>query len=133
MLKDVYVFDNSEPSNCEAFKNLPAFFQAFITDKHNDLRNVAINILEDTKFKPLFTSGFRSFSVNKKVGGTVQSLHLHGLAVDFVVMTKFGETIIDTKNVEKLVNDKFKLLKNKYAYTLITEKSHFHLQFNRKN
>lgn len=80
----VFVYDDSEPNNKQAFDRLPVFFQEFITSKHAQLRNRIVHCcrLQNCNFK--FTSGFRSPTVNEKVGGVKDSLHLHGLAIDFV-------------------------------------------------
>lgn len=128
MLKDIYVYDDSEPSNCEAFKRLPSLFQQYITDKHCELRNYVYSITKNTKYKPLFTSGFRSPAVNKKVGGVSDSLHLYGLAIDFVLMSNLGNTLISAT----LYKDLFKNTEIDNKYQIIFEKTHVHLQFNRK-
>lgn len=128
MLKDIYVYDNSEPSNCEAFKRLPSFYQQYITDKHCELRNYVISILKNTKYNPLFTSGFRSLAVNKKVGGVSDSLHLYGLAIDFVLMSNLGNSLISAT----LYKDLLKNIEIDNKYQIIFEKTHVHLQFSRK-
>lgn len=131
MLKDIFVFDNSEPSNCESFKNLPSFFQDYITQKHSVLVKVATKLCENQSFKPLITSGYRSPSVNKKVGGVSNSLHLHGLAIDFICVTRLGDVPLKCSNVkEKLISAFNKDFEND-LFTLIYEKNHFHLQFKR--
>lgn len=128
MLKDIYVFDCSEPSNCEAFKRLPAFFQQYITDKHCELRNYVYSITKNTKYKPLFTSGFRSYSVNKKIGGVSDSLHLFGLAIDFVLISNFGNSLISAT----LYKDLLQNINIDSKYQIIFENTHVHLQFNRR-
>lgn len=128
MLKDIYVYDDSEPSNCEAFKRLPSFYQQYITDKHCELRNYVFSVFKNTKYKPLFTSGFRSSAVNKKVGGVSDSLHLYGLAIDFVLMSNLGNTLISAT----LYKDLLKNIEIDNKYQIIFEKTHVHLQFNRK-
>lgn len=125
-MKDVFVYDSSEPSNCEAFKRLPAFFQDYITDLHMQLRNEAYRILPK-EFKPIFTSGFRSIAVNKAVGGVSDSLHVHGLAVDFVLENRWKQ-LIPANSYKELVKS-FSHVRDEF--TLIIENSHFHLQFKR--
>lgn len=111
----VFVYDDSESSNIEAFKRLPVFFQEYITSKHALLRNKIVHAcrMQDKKFR--FTSGFRSHEVNAKVGGVEDSLHLFGLAIDFV------SEGFDCEKANKLWNDA----------TFINEKSHIHCQFKR--
>lgn len=124
--RDVFIYDDSEPSNCEAFKRLPPFFQDYITSKHADLRNFAIHVLDKYGYKPIFTSGFRSVAVNKKVGGVSDSLHIHGLAVDLILIDIYNN-LCDTK----LYPDIVKRLGLFDDFQFIPEKTHIHLQFRR--
>lgn len=121
---DIFIYDDSEPSNCEAFKRLPSFFQDYITAKHADLRNFAIHILDKYGYKPIFTSGFRSVAVNKKVGGVSDSLHIHGLAVDIILIDKFNNLIF-CENYPEIV----KKIGSFDEFQFIPEKTHIHLQF----
>jgi uncharacterized protein YcbK (DUF882 family) len=60
------------------------------------LRRLALNILEKLReeFGPFTpTSTFRSFSVNKKVGGSPNSQHLQGQASDIVIRGVSSEVI----------------------------------------
>lgn len=131
MIKNIFVFDDSEPSNSEAFKNLPSFFQDFITQKHSVLVKVATKLCENQSFKPVITSGFRSVFVNKKVNGVSNSLHLHGLAIDFICVTRLGDVPIKCENVKSKIQANFDKYFETDLFTLICEKSHFHLQFKR--
>lgn len=124
--QDIFVYDDSEPSNCEAFKRLPVFFQEYITAKHADLRNFAFHILEKIGYKPIFTSGFRSVLVNKNVGGVSDSLHIHGLAVDLILIDIYNN-LVDTR----LYSDIVKRLGPSDEFQFIPEKTHIHLQFTR--
>ena len=128
----MYVYDNSEPSNCEAWKRLPSFYQEFITNMHNDLVNCAVDIFKD-KYCVEVTSGFRSPAVNKRVGGVADSLHLHGLAIDFILLKK--DRWLSKVDLTMTIDREFlsKLNYDKNRYTLIFETNHFHLQFNRKS
>lgn len=86
-----------------------------------------------TNVKPIFTSGFRSFAVNKKVGGVSDSLHLYGLAVDFIILN--SKNVIISTDEYKNYAQEFKKYDTKNFifndYTLIVEKSHFHFSFKR--
>lgn len=128
---DIFVFDKSEPSNCEAWKKLPSFFQEYITAKHENLRNYVFQLTKNTPYKPLFTSGFRSVRVNKMCGGVQDSLHIFGLAVDFVLVDKFNRIVSASKYKDIFLNF-FNVLDNHSDFTLIVERTHFHLQYNRK-
>lgn len=132
MLDDIYVYDKSNPSNCEAWKRLPSFFQDFICTKHSVLVNLAKRLCDRTIYYAKITSGFRSPYINKLYGGSTDSLHLHGLAVDFVLVKKFGDIVVDnSQDMQKFYND----IKKDYkleGFTLINEKTHFHLQYDRK-
>lgn len=123
ILNSIFVFDSSEPSNCQAFHRLPSMFQDFITEKHCSLVNYAKSTLEPLSLRPIITSGFRSATVNKANKGVVDSLHLHGLAIDFVPINKYNTICLDKSLIEYFKNDLF---------TILFENSHFHLQFNRK-
>lgn len=131
--QDIFVYDSDEPSNCETFKRLPAFYQDYICDKHNTLRNVVYMLCRSVNVKPVFTSGFRSFAVNKKVGGVSDSLHLYGLAVDFIILS--AKNVIISTDEYKNYAQEFKKYDTKNFifndYTLIVEKSHFHFSFKR--
>jgi zinc D-Ala-D-Ala carboxypeptidase len=65
----------------------------------NNLRKVAENILEPVRKhfdrKVLIHSGYRSAAVNKAVGGSNNSQHSHGEAVDFSVQ---GYTVHEVAN-----------------------------------
>lgn len=135
---DVYVYDHSEPSNCEAWKRLPLDFQEYITSKHNYLRNIVFECLENSKYNPIFTSGFRSHAVNKSVGGVSDSLHLYGLAVDFILVDKMWGNDISPVMYPEIARVCFSdliritnLMPNQIPVTLIVEKTHFHLQLER--
>ena len=125
-LHDIFIYDTDEPSNCEVWKRLPIFLQDFITTKHIILRNVVFDFLKPSGLKPVFTSGFRSPVVNKNVGGVSDSLHLHGLALDFIPLSQCNVIKLD-KNLE----EQFKKLPIKDNYTLIFENTHYHIQFKR--
>lgn len=124
--QDIFVYDDSEPSNCEAFKRLPPFYQDYITAKHADLRNFAFHILEKYGYKPIFTSGFRSVYVNKKVGGVSDSLHIHGLAVDLILIDIYN-SLVDIKLYPQII----KKIGSFDEFQLFAEKNHIHLQFSR--
>lgn len=130
VLSDVFVFDSNEPSNCECWKRLPSFFQDYITTKHNVLRSYVSQLLEKIKLKPVFVSGFRSVAVNKACGGVSDSMHLYGLAVDFIPVDNFNNICLDESQNNLLELNQ----QNKFQdFTLIYENTHYHLQFNRKN
>lgn len=131
ILDDIFVYDSNEVSNTEAFRRLPSFYQEYITAKHVTLRNYVFSSLKNSDYKPVFTSGFRSYSVNKYYKGVEDSLHLHGLAVDFILLDKFDNIVSTT-----LYNDikqKYFISNNDFSkdFTLIVENSHFHLQYKR--
>lgn len=128
-MQDIFVYDNQEPSNCEAWKNLPSFFQDYITAKHENLRNYVYNLFRQVNLVPFFTSGFRSVAVNKKVGGVSDSMHLYGLAVDFTLQDKFRR-FVDKSKYKEILDSLNHLLSD--DYTIIVEKTHYHCQFNRK-
>lgn len=125
----INVYDEREPQNIEAFRRLPVFFQAYITQRIYELKNIIFGILQNTEYYPVFTSGFRSPEVNKKVGGVSDSLHLHGLAVDFVLKRtdKKSITLEEEQNICSLL--KFNIDNDKYY--LLKEKSHYHFQYKR--
>lgn len=123
IIDDVFMYDDDEPSNCEAWKRLPSFYQSYLVEKHTELREYVSKKLTNYKF--LVTSGFRSFSVNKNAGGVSDSLHLHGLAIDIIVLDKYNNILSD--QYESIKN-----LLNSDKYTCINEKTHLHLQFNRR-
>lgn len=130
---DIFIFDDSEPSNCEAWKRLPCFFQDFIATKHVLLRDAVFALCKPLKIKPIFTSGFRSQAVNKACGGVADSLHLCGLAVDFIIATEFNTLIskdlyIKYLNAFKDYPDNMRILQD---FVLLAEKTHFHFSFRR--
>ena len=80
-----------------------------------------------------FTSGFRSISINRQYGGVQDSLHLHGLAIDFVLVDKY-KNIVPCKSYKRIFREFLKDFYEKELsdkYTLIPENTHFHLQFKR--
>lgn len=111
----MFVYDDTEQDNITAFRRLPVFFQEYITGKHAVLRNKIVSACRQQNKQFKFTSGFRSPAVNAKVGGVVDSLHLHGLAVDFV------SAGFDCDVANKLFDD----------IVFINEKNHIHCQFKR--
>ena len=125
----INVYDEREPQNVEAFRRLPVFYQVYITQRIYELKNHIFSILENTCYYPIFTSGFRSPEVNKKAGGVNDSLHLHGLAVDFIVKKadKKSLTLEEEQNISSLL----KLNVDNNKYYLLKEKSHYHFQYKR--
>jgi hypothetical protein len=82
---------------------------AFYMEKVREiLGNVAITI----------NSGYRSPDVNRQVGGTSNSSHTYGYAVDF---TAYGHTPLTISNILSKSNLKFD--------QLIYEKTWFHISF----
>lgn len=113
----MFVYDDSEPSNISAFKRLPVFFQDYITGRHCVLRNAIVSACRKQNLSFRFTSGFRSPEVNAKVGGVSDSLHLHGLAIDFVAKgfdCDLANAQFDSSNIH-----------------FFDEKSHIHCQYER--
>ena len=74
--------------NKRAFDKLPVALRYFIHSTQSMIvdkvvRRVTEKYGEDGVKSLRKTSGFRAFSVNNRVGGVVDSLHLFGCAVDF--------------------------------------------------
>ena len=68
--------------------------------------------IRDVIAKPMIiSSGYRSKALNKKVGGSVNSQHLSGQAVDFTVKNMKPDEII---NIIKKNNIEFDQLINEY-------------------
>lgn len=140
MRESILVYDRSEPSNAEAFKRLPAFYQCFITDKINFLKAIVYEAFSgNCKYRPIFTSGFRSYSVNKACGGVSDSLHLFGLAVDFVLVGKdWGEDIKPSlyydicKDIFQPVIRVHNMQHEDNRVQQIIEKTHIHFQYDRR-
>lgn len=86
------IFDNlgiDGVDNKKAWDRLPKVLQYFISSTQKNLFDrVSRKVNEvygENGVKDLVkTSGFRSYSTNKRVGGVVDSLHLYGCAIDFL-------------------------------------------------
>lgn len=117
-----FLYDSSEPSNCEAFKRLPVFFQDYIAQYQTIMQIQIKNALEDNTKNVIFTSAFRSPHVNNQCGGVSDSLHLHGLACDFVFEKKFGKI----RYIEKLKYISRSLTE---SFQIFFEKNHYHCQY----
>lgn len=111
----MFVYDDKEPENIRCFKRLPVFFQEFITGRHASLRNKVVYACRQQGKQFKFTSGYRAPSVNQQIGGVIDSLHLYGLAIDFV------SDGFDCEIANKLFND----------VLFIDEKNHVHCQYRR--
>lgn len=119
-----FLLDSSEPSNSEAFKRLPDFFQDYIANLQTSMQLQIKKAFEDDIRNVVFTSAFRSPYINKQCGGVSDSLHLHGLAVDFVFEKKFGKI----RYIEKLKHIPLSILD---SFEIFFEKTHYHCQFRR--
>lgn len=117
-----FLYDSSEPSNCEAWKRLPLFFQDYITRLQCSMQLQIKKALENEFRLIKFTSAFRSPFINKKCGGVSDSLHLHGLAVDFVFLKPLGKV----KFMEKLKEIPRSLTE---SFQIFYENNHYHCQF----
>lgn len=85
--------------NAEAFKRLPLVFRYFIESQHKILiskvRNRVRNLYGEEGLKDLVkSSGFRSYSTNVRHNGISDSLHLVGLAADFLKVGIFKDNPI---------------------------------------
>ncbi|MBX3629297.1 MAG: DUF882 domain-containing protein [Nitrosomonas sp.] len=75
---------------CENF-SLSEFVRGGDAPVDDHLRNLIalanrLQVVRDTLHKPItITSGFRTTEHNKKIGGAVGSLHLHGMAADIQI------------------------------------------------
>ncbi len=74
--------------NEKAFNKLPVSLKFFISSTQKMIydkvsKNVELKYGKSGLKDLLKTSGFRSISVNSRVGGVVDSLHLYGCAIDF--------------------------------------------------
>ena len=77
-----------------------------------DLILYCLQPIRDVIAKPMIiSSGYRSKALNKKVGGSVNSQHLSGQAVDFTVKNMKPDEII---NIIKKNNIEFDQLINEY-------------------
>lgn len=117
-----FLYDFSEPSNCEAWKRLPCFFRDYIFGLQCSMQLQIKKALENESRLIKFTSAFRSPFVNKKCGGVSDSLHLHGLAVDFVFLKPLGKVIFIEKLsiIPKCLTESFQIF---------FEKNHYHCQY----
>ena len=74
-------YDCKESANIAAFKKLPPVMQHTIRTIQNRIQE-EVDKKNPGKFRP--TSGFRAESINRKYGGSLESLHRLGMARDFV-------------------------------------------------
>lgn len=93
------IYDKSEKDNEISFNKLPLCMRYFIDSQQKLLVNKVLNNVRgkygEVGIKDLRkTSGFRSISVNSRVGGVSDSLHLFGLACDFAKQGIFKDTPI---------------------------------------
>lgn len=81
---------NNSPYDCKgkfkeshkkAFNKLPFIFKSFIKIAQTKIQKEVERLNPNRKIRA--TSGFRSISANRQIGGVVDSLHLFGLARDF--------------------------------------------------
>lgn len=118
-------YDETEPTNKLVYERLPLFYQNMIKQWINLLKKCVNSIFFGCEIR--FTSGFRSPQVNTKCGGVVDSLHLYGLAVDFVAL----------ENDQMISASRMKAILNKHKdidfLTFIHEKNHIHCSFTRNN
>lgn len=79
-------------------------------------------------FRYRITSDYRDTAKNKEVGGAANSAHLHGLALDFVLLDQNGKPV--PKAQAKAVFDEF-IAPNWPGFAL-WESDHIHVNLSRK-
>ena len=89
-LEDLYDEEGQDGiDNKLAFNRLPTVFKYFIQSEHKILidkikNNVRLKYGEEGIKSLVKSSGFRAHSTNSRHNGVVDSLHLFGLAADFL-------------------------------------------------
>lgn len=79
-------------------------------------------------FRYRITSDYRDAEKNKEVGGAANSAHLHGLALDFVLLDQNGKAV--PKSQAKAVFDEF--IEPNWPGFALWESDHIHVNLSRK-
>ena len=110
----LHEFTKSQTATRHNIKNVPNDKQIF------NLRNLCVNVLQPVRdyfLKPMIiSSGFRSVELNIKIGSTIKSQHIQGMAADVEVLDvgnlelsnyihnnlKYAQLILEFHNPEDL-------------------------------
>ena len=81
---NLHEFTRSQTATRHNIENVPSDTQIF------NLRNLCVNVLQPVRdyfLKPMIiSSGFRSVELNIKIGSTIKSQHIQGMAADVEVL-----------------------------------------------
>lgn len=101
MMLNSEVFDKSNPQNVREWDRLPKIIKYFVDSNQKMIMDKIVRKVREkygeAGIKDLVkSSGWRSDSGNRLVGGVANSLHLYGGAVDFLKVGIFKDTPIPT-------------------------------------